>query len=190
MERETSSDPLELVRQVGRSWGWILFFGVVSLALGLVIVFRPGGTVHVLAIIFGIWLLLLGVFWLLLAIADRGDRGGTRFGMALFGLLALLVGLLVLHHSFETVAVVGFIVGVFWVVGGIALVVGGLSPEAEGRRAGPIVVGLVYGATGVVCLIYPGLSLTILAVILGIGLIVSGLVEMAIAFQLRRLAKV
>jgi uncharacterized membrane protein HdeD (DUF308 family) len=157
--------------------------------LGIVVTFRPGGTVHVLAIIFGIWLLLLGVFWLVLAIADRGDRGGTRFGMAIFGLLAVLVGLLVLHHSFETVAVVGFIVGVFWVVGGIALVVAGLSPDAEGRRAGPIVVGLIYAATGVVCLIYPGLSLTILAVILGIGLIVSGIAEIVIAFQIRRLSK-
>jgi uncharacterized membrane protein HdeD (DUF308 family) len=189
MEAETSPDSLELVRQVGRSWGWVLFFGIVTLALGIVVTFRPGGTVHILAIIFGIWLLLLGVFWLVVSIADRRDRGGTRFGLAFFGLLALLVGLLVLHHSYETVAVVGFIVGVFWVVGGASLVIAGLSPEAEGRRAGPIVVGLIYAATGVVCLIYPGLSLTILAVILGIGLIVSGLVEVAIAFQLRRMAK-
>jgi uncharacterized membrane protein HdeD (DUF308 family) len=189
MAMETSSDPVEVVRQVGRSWGWVLFFGIVTLALGIVIVFRPGGTVHVLAILFGIWLLLLGVFWLVMAIADRGDRGATRFGMALFGLLAVLAGLLVLHHSFETVAVVGFIVGLFWVVGGVSLVFAGLSPEAEGRRALPIVIGVIYAATGVVCLVYPGLSLKILAVILGIGLILSGLGEVVIAFQLRRLAK-
>jgi hypothetical protein len=109
--------------------------------------------------------------------------------MAFFGLLSFLVGLLVLHHSFETVAVVGFIVGVFWVVGGISLVIAGASPEAEGRRTGPIVVGLIYAITGVVCLVYPGLSLSILAVILGIGLIVSGLVEIVLAFQVRHLEK-
>jgi uncharacterized membrane protein HdeD (DUF308 family) len=86
--------------------------------------------------------------------------------------------------------VVGFIVGVFWVVGGVALVIAGLSPEAEGRRAGPVLVGSIYAVTGVVCLIYPGLSLTILAVILGIGLIVSGVVEIALALRLRRLSKV
>jgi uncharacterized membrane protein HdeD (DUF308 family) len=190
LETEISSDPLEPVREIGRSWGWVLLFGLITLALGIVVTFRPGGTVRVLAIIFGIWLLLMGVFWIVLAIADRGDRGGARFGLAFFGLLALLVGLLVLHHSFETVAVVGFLVGVFWVVVGVALVMAGLSPGAEGRRTGHIVVGLIYAVTGVVCLIYPGLSLTILAVILGIGLIVSGIVEVVFAFHLRRLSKV
>jgi uncharacterized membrane protein HdeD (DUF308 family) len=189
MEAEASSDSLEPLREVGRSWGWMLLFGVITLALGIVVTFRPGGTVHVLAVIFGIWLLLLGVYWLVRAIADKSDRGGSRFAMALFGLLSLLVGLLVLHHSFETVAVVGFIVGVFWVVGGVALVIAGLSPEAKDHRAGPIVVGSIYALTGIVCLIYPGLSLSILAVILGIGLILSGLVEIAFAFRLRRLAK-
>jgi uncharacterized membrane protein HdeD (DUF308 family) len=190
MQSEAPSDSLETLRQVGRSWGWVLFFGVVTLAVGIVITFRPGGTVRVVAILFGIWLLLLGVFWLVAAIAEHGDRAGTRFGMAFFGLLSVLVGLLVLHHSFETVAVVGFIVGVFWVVGGLSLVIGGLSPEAEGRRTAPIVVGAIFAATGIVCLIYPGLSLTILAVILGIGLIASGLAEIIIAFRVRQLTKV
>jgi uncharacterized membrane protein HdeD (DUF308 family) len=38
--------------------------------------------------------------------------------------------------------------------------------------------------------LYPGLSLTILAVTLGIGLTVSGLVEITLALHLRRLTKV
>jgi uncharacterized membrane protein HdeD (DUF308 family) len=168
----------------------VLLFGLLTLALGVVITFRPGGTVRVLAIIFGIWLLGLGVFWIILAIAERGDTGGTRFGMIILGLLAVLIGLLVLHHPFETVAVLGFIIGAFWVVGGLALLIAGFSHEAEGHRTRLIVLGLVYAITGIVCLVYPGLSLTILAVILGIGLIVSGLIEIMLAFQVGKLANV
>jgi uncharacterized membrane protein HdeD (DUF308 family) len=187
MHQGEPPDSLEALRRVGRSWWLVLLFGLVTLLLGIVITFRPGGTVRVLAILFGIWLLALGAFWIILAIAERGDAGGTRLGMVFLGLLAVLIGLLVLHHPFETVAVLGFIIGVFWVVGGVALLVAGLSHEAEGRRARPILLGLVFTLTGIVCLIYPGLSLSILAVILGIGLIVSGIVEVALAFQIRRL---
>ncbi len=189
MEAGASPDSLEPLRRMGRWWGLLLIFGLLTLALGIAITFRPGGTVRVLAIIFGIWLLVLGVFWIILAIADRGEGGGSRMALVFLGLLSILIGLLVLHHPFETVAVVGFIIGVFWVVGGVALLIAGLSPEAEGRRTRLIVLGLIYAITGIICLVYPGLSLTILAVILGIGLIVSAIVDVALAFQLRRLSK-
>ena len=94
-----------------------------------------------------------------------------------------------LHHSFETVAVLGFIVGLFWVVGGLAEIFAGFSHEAEGHRAGPIVLGLLSAIIGIVCLVYPGLSLQILSVLIGIGLIIYGAIEIVLAFQLRALAK-
>jgi uncharacterized membrane protein HdeD (DUF308 family) len=184
-----SPDSVEPLRRVGRWWGLLLVFGLLTLALGIVITFRPGGTVRVLAILFGIWLLALGVFWIILAIAEHGEGGGGRVALVFLGLLSVLIGLLVLHHPFETVAVIGFIIGVFWVVGGVALLVAGLSREAEGRRTRPILLGLVYTITGIICLVYPGLSLTILAVILGIGLIISAIVDIVLAFQLRKLGR-
>ena len=131
-----SSDPVEPVREFGRSWGLVLFLGIVTLAVGVVITFRPSNSVHVMAIIFGIWLLVLGVVRIIMAIAERGEGGGTRLGMAFGGLLAMLIGLLVLHHSFETVAILGFIIGVFWVVGGLSELFAGFSREAEGPTCG------------------------------------------------------
>jgi uncharacterized membrane protein HdeD (DUF308 family) len=184
-----SPDPVEPVREFGRSWGLVLFLGIVTLAVGVVITFRPSNSVHVMAIIFGIWLLVLGVIRIIMAIAERGEGGGTRLGMAFGGLLAVLIGLLVLHHSFETVAILGFIIGVFWVVGGLSELFAGFSREAEGRRAGLIILGLIGTVVGILCLVYPGLSLSILAVILGLGLIVYGIAEIALAFQIRRLTK-
>lgn len=187
---QKSPDPVEPVREFGRSWGLVLFLGIVTLAVGVVVTFRPSDSVHVMAIIFGIWLLVFGVIRIIMAIAERGEAGGTRLGLAFGGLLAVLVGLLVLHHSFETVAILGFIIGVFWVVGGLSELFAGFSREAEGRRAGLIILGLIGTVVGILCLVYPGLSLSILAVILGVGLIVYGIVEIALAFQIRRLTKV
>jgi len=190
LEDQRSPDPVEPVREFGRSWGLVLFLGIVTLAVGVVITFRPSNSVHVMAVIFGIWLLVLGVIRIIMAIAEGTEGGGTRLGMAFGGLLAVLVGLLVLHHSFETVAVLGFIIGIFWVVGGLSELFAGCSREAEGRRAGLIILGLIGTVVGILCLIYPGLSLSILAVILGLGLVAYGIAEILLAFQIRRLTKV
>ncbi len=184
-----SPDPLEPLRVLGSSWGLVLFFGIVTLALGIVIIFRPGKSVHVMAILFGIWLLGCGVVRIIMSVAERATSICTRFGMAFAGLLAALVGLLVLHHSFETVAILGFIIGVFWVIGGLSELFAGLSRESEGRRGVLIVLGLVGTAVGILCLVYPGLSLSILAVILGVGMIAYGIVEIALAVQIRHVIK-
>jgi len=40
---------------------------------------------------------------------------------------------------------------------------------------------------GVVCLIYPSLSISIICVIIGIGLIAYGLVELLVSFEVRNL---
>ena len=178
-----------MLREIGRSWGVLLFFGLVTVAIGLVLTFQPESSAHVFAILLGIWLLILGVFRIILAIAEPRESGARAFGMALIGLLAVLIGLLVLHHSFETDAVLGFIIGLFWVVGGLAELFVGFSHESEGHRAGPVILGLLSTAIGVVCLVYPGLSLTILSVLIGLGLVFYGLIEVVLAFQLRSLAK-
>jgi uncharacterized membrane protein HdeD (DUF308 family) len=190
MAQRAGGDSLEAARQIGRSWWVVLIFGLITVAMGIVITFHPGGTVRVLAILVGIWLLVLGIFKIVSAIGESGESGGSRFGTALMGLLAVLIGLLVLHHSFETVAIVGFIVGVFWVVGGLAELFSGFTHEAEGHRAGRIVLGLVGTVIGILCLVYPGLSLSILAVLLGIGILIYGIVEIVLAFQIRKLAQV
>jgi uncharacterized membrane protein HdeD (DUF308 family) len=185
----TSDPDIEAVHAVGKAWWILLLFGLVTLALGVVITFNPGKSVHVFAVLFGIWLLVLGVFRIILAIIETHQVGHDRFLAIIFGLLSILIGLLVLHHSFETVAVLGFILGIFWVIGGVAeLVVGFTQHNSEGR-VGRIVIGAIFTIVGILCLVYPGLSLSILAVIAGIGMILYGLVEIVLSFGIRKLVK-
>ena len=103
------------------------------------------------------------------------------------GLLAIVVALILLHHTTTTVAVVGFVVGIFWTIGGIAQLLYGFHAN-DGRVSWPVVIlGLIGTMIGVVCLIYPSLSLSIICVIIGIGLIVYGLVEILVSFEVRNL---
>src|SRR5208282_5785321 len=91
-------DPVEadFIEAVGRSWGWVLFFGIATLILGVLVAFHPKNSVFVIAIVIGIWLLIAGVFRIVMAIADSDETGGTRWMMAILGIIAILIGVLFL----------------------------------------------------------------------------------------------
>ncbi len=178
----------DILRTVGKSWGWVLFFGIVTLALGIVVVIRPRDTIYAFAIILGIWLFVAGLFRIVAAIADHEDTAGTRWLMALLGLISVIVGLLFLHRTDETVNTLAFLIGLFWVVGGIIEFFNAYSDRGSAARTWRIGMGVLAFAAGVVTLAWPGLTVTVLAVIMGIWLIIYGLLEMALSFQLRRLA--
>ena len=153
----------------------LALFGVITIAFGVVLTFRPGKSVHAIAVIFGIWLLILGIIRLIQAIGVVGERTG----LLVVGLLAILIAMLVLAHTNATVAVLGFLVGIFWTIGGAAQVLHGFSAN-EGEVSWPIVIREdCEMIVGIVCLAYPSLSLSIICVIVGLGMIAYGIVEIS-----------
>ena len=184
---EPDADLFEVIRQVGRSWGWVFSFGVVSVILGIIMVIRPKHTTMFFAVLFGIWLLVAGLFRMVAAIADREDSGGTRWAIATLGLLSVVIGIVVLRHTYQTVAVLGFVIGIFWVIGGIAEMFAGFNHPVRGARIWLIIMGLIGLIVGILALVYPGLSLVILTFLLGIWLILYGILQMILALQYRKL---
>ncbi len=178
----------DILHIVGKSWGWVLFFGIVTLGLGVVVIARPRDTIYAFAIVLGIWLFVAGLFRIVVAIADREDTAGTRWLMALLGLVSVLVGILFLHRTDETVTSLAFLIGLFWVIGGIIEFFTAYSELGSPARLWRIAMGILAFAAGVVTLVWPNLTLTALAVIMGIWLIIYGLLEVTLSFQLRRLA--
>jgi uncharacterized membrane protein HdeD (DUF308 family) len=182
----TTRDSNAIVKSVGTMWWILALFGVITVAFGVILTIKPGKSVHTIAVIFGIWLLILGVVRLFQAIVASGER----VGYVVTGLLAILIAILLLHHTTTTVAVVGFIVGIFWTISGAAQLINGFTAN-EGKISWPIVLlGVIGLAIGILCLVYPSLSLSIICVIVGLGLIVYGLVEILASTQLRQLKKV
>jgi uncharacterized membrane protein HdeD (DUF308 family) len=182
----TTDDSVAILKSIGKVWWFFALFGVITVAFGIVLTIKPGKSVHTIAVIFGIWLLILGVVRLIQAIGATGERTGY----VVTGLLAILIAILLLHHTTTTVAVVGFIVGIFWTISGAAQILHGFTAD-EGKISWPIVLlGVVGLVVGILCLVYPSLSLSIICVIVGLGLIVYGLVEILAGFQVRQLKKV
>jgi uncharacterized membrane protein HdeD (DUF308 family) len=166
----------------------VLFFGIVTLALGIVVVIRPRDTIYAFAVLLGIWLFVAGLFRIVAAIADHEDTGGTRVLMAVLGLLSVLVGILFLRHTEETVTTLAFLIGLFWVIGGLIEFFTAYSEHGSPARGFRIGMGILAVAAGVVTLVVPHLTVNVLAVIMGVWLILYGILEIALSLQLRHLA--
>ncbi len=187
---DVTSEQRDILRVIGKSWGWVLFFGIVTLALGVLVVLKPKDTIYAFAIVLGIWLFVAGLFRIVLAIADHEDSSGTRWLMAILGLLSVIIGILFLRHTEETVTTLAFLIGLFWVVGGIIEFFTAYSEHGSPARGFRIGMGVLAFAAGIVTLTWPHLTLNVLAVIMGIWLIIYGLLEIVLSLQLRHLADV
>ena len=188
-ETKGFADQDDMLVAIGRSWGWVLAFGIATLILGIIVTIHPKNSVYVVAVLLAIWLILAGVYRMIRAIADHEDSGGTRWLMATLGLISLLFGVLVFHRTWETVAVVGFIVGLFWIIAGVGDFYAAYVHREGGGRALLIVAGILGVGVGILALVYPGLSLTIIAFLFGLWLVLYGIIEIAVSIQLKNLAK-
>ena len=186
---DVSPEERDILRIVGKSWGWVLFFGIVTLILGILVVLKPKDTVYAFAILLGIWLFLAGLFRIVMAIAEHQDSGGERWLMAILGLLSVIIGILFLRRTEETVTTLAFLIGLFWVIGGIIEFFSAYTDHGSPARGWRIATGVLAFAAGVVTLVVPHLTLATLAVIMGIWLIIYGVLEIALSLQLRHLAE-
>ena len=185
MDRELRTDAADMLAGVGRHWGWVLVFGIVTVLAGLLAIVWPGRTIVAIAVLFGIQLVVAGIFRFVAAFASDDETGGTRVLLALLGVLSFIVGLYALRHILVTIATLALLLGIFWIVNGAIEVFTALSHRAMRDRGWTIFMGVLSVVAGVVVLVYPGISLLTLAVVLGVWLLVYGVMEIVLAFRLR-----
>ena len=187
MDNQPRGDAADMLAGVGRHWGWVLFFGIVTLLAGLFALFWPGRTIVVIAVLFGIQLVVAGIFRFIAALAADEESGGARALLALLGVLSFIVGLYALRNVLVTIAALALLLGIFWIVNGAVEVFAALSHRGMQGRGWTIFMGLLSVVAGVVVLVYPAISLATLAVVLGFWLLVYGIMEIVLAFRLRSL---
>lgn len=113
-------------------------------------------------------------------ITVRGDAGsGIRFALGFGGVLAIVVGALVLLWPGKTAMVVTAIIAIYAIVAGIVYATGGIVSKTRGgwARVGLIALGVLFIAAGIVA--FANLSQTTagLAVFLGVLVGVMWIVE-------------
>src|SRR5215813_5721082 len=164
MVTQLRRDPADMVAGIGRHWGWVLAFGIITLAVGVIVLAWPSETLVVVAVLFGIQLIVMGIFRFVAAFAADDLTGGTRVLLALLGVLSLIVGLYAVRHVLITLLALALLLGIFWIVSGAVELFMALSHRQMSHRGWNAVMGIVSVLAGIVVLAYPGISLLTLAV--------------------------
>lgn len=165
------------------TWQATLVLGVVTLVLGLIVAFYPNATLNVIAVLLGLLLIVSGLFYL---IRVFGHDEAHRVWMGIAGLLLVVIGVVLLRHLHLTVALIGLIIGISWIVQGVIALIVSFSGDAREGRGWWIFFGIVSLIGGIVITAVPTKSVTALAVLVGIWFIVQGLFEIAGGFMIRR----
>ena len=188
MTTTLDQEPTDLFSELGRHWGWVLAYGILTLLAGIAVLAWPSETLLVIAVLFGIQLIISGIFRFVGALASDDLTGGTRVMLALLGVLSIIIGLWAVRHAVLTLVALIVFLGIFWVVNGLIEIFAALSHRDMPDRGWSVLMGVLSAIAGIIVLAYPGLTLVGLAVILGIWLLVFGILEIIAAFRLRRLA--
>ncbi|HEV2451510.1 MAG TPA: HdeD family acid-resistance protein [Streptosporangiaceae bacterium] len=187
------SDPLrygDTLARVGRHWGWVLAYGIITMIAGIAALAWPGETLLVVAVLFGIQLIVSGIFRFGAALASDDLTGGTRVLLAFLGVLSVIVGLWAVRHVLLTLLALVVLLGIFWVVNGAIELFTALSRREMPERGWTALMGLLSVVAGIIVLAYPGFSLVGLAAVLGVWLLILGAMEITAAYRLRQAGQI
>src|ERR1700687_6292178 len=93
-------------------------FGVLTLLAGVAVLAWPGRTLVVIAVLFGVQLIVTGIFRFVAAFATDDLTGGTRVLLAVLGVLSLIIGLYAVRHVLVTLLALALLLGIFWIIRG------------------------------------------------------------------------
>jgi uncharacterized membrane protein HdeD (DUF308 family) len=164
------------------SWQAALFLGAATLILGLIVTVHPTTSVNVIAVLLGILMILSGLFHLI-RVFDTAEPHRVWLGIA--GLLFIVVGVILIRHLHLTRSLIGLIIGITWIVQGLAALIGGISGGVREGRAWWLVFGAASLIAGIAVTATPASSLDVLATLLGIWFMVMGVFEIIGGLLLR-----
>ena len=160
--------------------------GVVAVILGVMILVWPGATLSVIAVLFGLYFLVGGIARIVRGIAMAGGSAGVRVLNILLGVLLLVAGIVAIRNPIGSLAVLGMVIGISWLIEGVAALV---ETASDSSRWFGILFAVISIVAGIVVLLSPVDSLGVLVIVGGVFLIVSGLVQLVMSFTLGRGAR-
>jgi uncharacterized membrane protein HdeD (DUF308 family) len=161
---------LSLLSRLSRRWRFAI--GVLAAAVGALVLTRPATSLGLLALLIGAAMLVAGVLEL---IGDDGDDGRARTLRRVVAALWGAGGLLVLIWPALTVRAVALVVGVGLVVSGFRGVIGGIRAKVSlDARVAELAFGLAGAVFGLLALLWPDITLLVVAVLFGARLIAAG----------------
>lgn len=148
---EAATGPAEAVTAVARSWTWILASAIATLVPGVLILVWPDETLHVLAVIIGLYLLVTGAIRFVTAFA----REDERVTGLLLAVVFVLAGVLCLRNPLQTITALSLVVGLAWLASGILTLYTAIAAKDLPHRGVVLGAALLGILAGIVVLVLP-----------------------------------
>ncbi|MGI9665678.1 MAG: HdeD family acid-resistance protein, partial [Acidimicrobiia bacterium] len=156
----------ETAEEMKSVWWVLLLLGVVSLGIGAALIFWPGKTLTVVTTIVGIFMIIAGLVRFGVAIFD--SHAQERWLMAIFGIIGVVLGVIIIRNPETTIKVIVLITAIFWLIGGMVDFFRGVTNADLPDRGLRIAMGAMSAIFGVVVLVWPEITVGIFAVLMGI----------------------
>ncbi|HEV7830519.1 MAG TPA: HdeD family acid-resistance protein [Pseudonocardiaceae bacterium] len=181
-----------LIADPKKLWSVIAVRGVLAILFGIIALTWPGITVLALALLFGAWALLDGVSLLINAFRQGRAHADWRDWVPslLGGLLGIAAAVITVLLPVVTVVVLTILAAILFIGVGVAEIV--LAVRLRKVIRGEVfmaLAGLAGVIAGVLFLIWPLSGALAITVLLGAYALVSGVLLLAAAWRLRRVAR-
>lgn len=180
MTAADAHDPMEDIKSV---WWLLLVLGVVSVGIGVLLIFWPGQTLTVVTSIFGLYMIFSGVVRFFIAVFDSDSE--QRWLMAFSGIIGVVLGVVVMKNPEAVIGIVVLITAIFWLISGMVDLFRGLADKDMPDRGLRIGFGALSAAFGVAILLWPAPTVLVVAVFAGVYAMFFGVLDILAAFQIK-----
>lgn len=169
-----------------RTWQSLLGIGVASLILGIIVLVWPGVSLFTVAVLFGVYLLVSGIFQIAATFGVQAASGWWRLLTFVSGVISVGLAFIAFRNIGTSVLLLAIWIGISWLFRGCAqLAVGFDSPSGTPGRGWSIFLAIITIIAGGILIISPIESITTLVWVSGIMLVVVGVMEIVNSFVLR-----
>lgn len=169
-------------------WGRFAF-GVITTALGVVVIFWPGHPVFIVSILFAAQLIVGAVFRFVGAFSAPPAHQWLRMAFVIVGVISLIGGVILLRYpgSLRSEAFsLALLLGIYWIASGAVDLFVSFAETGAPRRGVTGLIGALSVVAGVIVLATPVGAFALVAWVLGGFLIVLGVITMVQALLWRR----
>jgi uncharacterized membrane protein HdeD (DUF308 family) len=154
---------------------FVLVTAGVAIVLGVVAIVLPRPSLIVVAVLFGIYLVVAGVLRVVAAVRGHGAPPVWRWTSGVVGALVAAAGLVSLLDPAAPLVFLAALLGVGFLFEGAASIVAAAVGHPGSSRVPTIISGVLSVLAGIAVLVAPGLALTVFMVFAGIALVLVGL---------------
>ena len=181
MTRTTIDRPA--AEELSKQWWVLLLSGLVAVVVGVVIL-SINWTVHDLALVVAIFLIVNGALRALTPPMDRTDRIWTLA----VGLIEVLVGIAFIAWPSVSLLTLAIFIGAWVLIRGVFDLAAGISSRHDVQFWWLyVVVGVIEVGLGLLLLDRPDLSLALAIAVVGVWAILIGTLEILVSFELKHL---